>query len=315
MTNPVSRSRETKAPHARRIAITGSSGLIGSALVRVLESRGDTVLHVVRREARGPSELSWKPETGAIEASKLNGVDAIVNLAGENLAQRWSDSVKRRIYDSRVKGTSLLARTIAALDDQPAVLLSGSAVGIYGDRDDEVLDESSGSGTGFLADVCRAWEGATSVASAAGVRVVHLRTGLVLAGAGGLLQKMLIPFRLGVGGKLGKGRQWMSWIALEDHVAAMLFLLDGSLNGAVNLTAPNPVRNSEFTKVLAYVLGRPSFFSVPKVALELAMGEMARETALISQRAMPKRLLEAGFAFQQPSVAGALRAALTRSAR
>ena len=315
MTNPVSRSRETKAPHARRIAITGSSGLIGSALVRALESRGDAVLHVVRRAARDANELSWNPETGAIEAAKLNGVDAVVNLAGENLAQRWTDSAKRRIYDSRVKGTALLARTIAALDRQPSVLLSGSAVGIYGDRADVVLDESSGSGTGFLADVCRAWEGATSVASNAGIRVAHLRTGLVLAGSGGLLEKMLMPFRFGVGGKLGSGRQWMSWIALDDHVSAMVFLLDAALSGAVNLTAPNPVTNSEFTKVLAHVLGRPSFVTVPRFALELAMGEMARETALVSQRAMPKRLLEAGFTFQQPSIEGALRSVLTRSAR
>jgi len=312
MTNPVSRSRETLA---RRIAITGSSGLIGSALMRALESRGDTVLHVVRRTARAPHELSWNPEAGTIEAAKLDGVDGIVNLAGENLAQRWSDSAKRRIYDSRVKGTALLATTIAALDQKPSVLLSGSAVGIYGDRGDELLDESSASGSGFLADVCRAWEAATSVVSAAGVRVVQLRTGLVLASHGGLLQKMLKPFRFGVGGKLGSGGQWMSWIVLEDHVRAMLSLLDAPLNGAVNLTAPNPVTNSKFTKVLAHVLGRPSFFTVPKFALELAMGEMADETALVSQRAIPKRLLEAGFAFQQPTLDGALRSVLTRSAR
>lgn len=308
MTNPVSRSRETAV---RRIAITGSSGLIGSALVRALEARGDAVLHVVRRDVRAANEISWNPRDGAIEAAKLNGVDAIVNLAGENLAQRWSESAKRRIYDSRVKGTALLARTIAALEHKPAVLLSGSAVGIYGDRGDELLDESSTTGDGFLADVCRAWEAATNVASDAGIHVVHLRTGLVLAGRGGLLQKMLMPFRFGIGGKLGSGRQWMSWIALEDHVGAMLFLLDAALSGPVNLTAPNPVTNSEFTKVLAHVLGRPSFFTVPRAALKLALGEMAEETALVSQRVMPKRLLEAGVAFQQPSLEGALRSVLT----
>jgi uncharacterized protein (TIGR01777 family) len=313
MTTPVSRSRETNAPSARRIAVTGSSGLIGSALVRALEARGDTALHVVRRDARRANEISWNPQGGVLEGTKLNAVDAVVNLAGENLAQRWSESTKRRIYDSRVKSTALLARTLASLDDRPSVLLSGSAVGIYGDRGDELLDESSASGRGFLADVCRAWEGATSIASDAGIRVVHLRTGLVLAGNGGILQKMLIPFRLGVGGKLGSGRQWMSWIALDDHVRAMLFLLDASLSGAVNVTAPEPATNAEFTNVLAHVLGRPSFLSVPRVALELAMGEMARETALVSQRAIPERLLEAGFAFQQPSLEGALRSVLTRS--
>lgn len=291
------------------IAITGSSGLIGSALVRALEAKGQRVLHIVRRESKRDNEITWNPERGEIDAAKLDGVDAVVNLAGENIAQRWSDDAKRRIRESRVKSTTLLAQTLADRPQKPRVLLSGSAVGYYGDRGDEELDESSAPGSDFLSLVCKEWEASTAAASDAGIRVVHLRTGVVLAKNGGALEKMLIPFRFGVGGKLGSGKQWMSWIALRDHVRAMMFALDAHAVGPMNLVAPNPVTNEEFTDTLARVMHRPSLFTVPKVALDLALGEMS-ETVLDSQRAKPTRLTSAGFAFELPTLEGALRAAL-----
>ncbi|MEO6878628.1 MAG: TIGR01777 family oxidoreductase, partial [Gemmatimonadaceae bacterium] len=258
------------------IAISGSSGLIGSALVRALESHGHEIRPIVRRAPRTPLEISWNPEQGTIDAARLNGADAVIHLAGENIAQRWTHDVKRRIRDSRVHGTTLIAQTLASLDPMPRVLVSGSAIGIYGDRGDETLDESSAPGTGFLADVCREWETATAAAASAGIRVVTVRTGLVLSHSGGALAKLLPLFRLGLGGKLGTGQQWMSWIALADYVEAIgLFLRNDQLAGPFNLVAPNPVTNAEFTRVLGRVLGRPEFMSVPRFALQLAMGEMA----------------------------------------
>jgi uncharacterized protein len=293
------------------IAVSGSSGLIGSALVRALESHGHEIRPLVRRDPRTALEIAWNPERETIDASRLEGVDAVVNLAGENVAQRWSAGAKRRILDSRVKGTALIARALASLSARPRVLLSGSAIGIYGDRGEETLDESSTAGTGFLASVCAKWEAATAAASDAGVRVAMLRTGLVLAPNGGALAKMLPMFRLGAGGKLGSGDQWMSWISLADHVEATAFLLrTNSAAGPYNLVAPNPVTNAEFTRTLGTVLKRPAALAVPNFALRLAMGEMAEGTVLASQRVRPRRLLESGFSFRLPTLEAALRAEL-----
>ncbi|MDB4878232.1 MAG: hypothetical protein JWM41_4678 [Gemmatimonadetes bacterium] len=291
------------------IAISGSSGLIGSALVRALDAHGHEIRPLVRRAARTPLEISWDPEGGTIDTSRLEGVDAVVNLAGENIAQRWTGGAKRRIRDSRVKGTALLARTLALLSAKPRAFLSGSAVGIYGDRGDETLDEASAPGSGFLASVCKDWEAATAPASDAGIRVIHLRTGIVLSSTGGALAKMLPVFRLGAGGRLGSGKQWMSWISLTDHIEATASLLrNDSAAGAYNLVGPNPVTNAEFTRTLANVLRRPAALTVPRFALALALGEMADETVLASQRVRPRRLLESGYAFGRPTLEAALRA-------
>lgn len=262
--------------------------------------RGD----VVRRLRRGTAA-----------AADLEGADAVVNLAGENIAQRWTPAARRRIRDSRVSTTEAVAQGIVSAARPPRVLLSGSAIGIYGaHRGDEILDESSTLGDDFLASVCTVWEAATRPAADAGVRVVHLRTGIVLARDGGALPKMLLPFRLGVGGRLGDGRQWMSWISLDDHVRAMLFLLDANTaSGPVNLTAPAPVRNSEFAKALGRVLHRPAAIPVPKFAMKLALGEMAEDTALASQRVTPRRLGELGYEFRHPELERALRSVLMSS--
>lgn len=280
----------------RTIAITGSSGLIGSALVRAIEAQGDRVRRLRR---------------GELPQGALDGVDAVVNLAGENIFQRWTAAARQRIRESRVRTTGPLAEMIASMPVKPRVLLSASAVGIYGNRGDEVLDEASPLGDDFLASVCKEWEAATRTARDAGVRVVHLRTGIVLAKEGGALAKMLLPFRFGVGGPLGNGAQWMSWIAREDHVAAMLFLIDAhTASGPVNLVAPEPERNSEFSKTLGRVMHRPSVIRVPKFALKLALGEMAEQTALASQRVTPRRLTELGYEFRHPNLESALRAVL-----
>ena len=298
------------------VAVTGSSGLIGSAIVRVLTQRGHTVRPIVRRPARNDSEIFWDQQHDTIDLARLEGVDAVINLAGASLAQLWTKRAKRTIRDSRVKGTATLSRAIASLDKKPQAMLSGSAIGVYGLRGDETLDESSTLGDDFLALVAREWETATRPAADAGIRVVELRTGLVVSPDGGVLAKMLLPFRLGVGGRFGDGEQWMSWIALSDYVEAVAFLLDNAaLAGPVNLVAPNPVTNAEFTRVFARVLRRPAFFHVPRAALTLLMGEMAEGTILASQRLRPRRLLEAGFNFSLPTLEAALRAELTRSER
>jgi len=293
------------------IAISGSTGLIGSALVRYFEERGSEVRPLVRRAARSPREITWDHQRGTVDASRLEGIDGVINLAGENLAQRWSDDVKRRIRESRINGTSALARAIASLATKPRVFLSGSAIGIYGSRRDDIVDESSILGSDFLASVCKEWEAAALPASEAGVRVAALRTGLVLSRDGGVLGKLLLPFRLGVGGPIGDGKQWMSWIALSDYVRAIAMLLqNASMTGPVNLVSPNPVTNEELSRTLARVLARPAFFRVPKMALKAVYGEMAEDTLFASQRVRPRRLLEAGFSFDCPTLEGALRALL-----
>jgi len=292
------------------VAITGASGLIGSALTRALEARGDIVRPLVRRAPENDREIEWHPERGEVDADGFRGTNAIVNLAGENLAQRWTDDAKRRIRDSRINGTRLLANVLAVLPHRPPALLSASAVGYYGDRGDEWLDEGSPAGGDFLARICAEWEAATAPAEAAGMFVVHLRTGLVLSKDGGALPKMALPFRFGVGGRIGSGKQWVSWIALDDVVGALLALLDEpAVNGPVNLVAPTPVTNAELTTALSHELHRPAFFTVPRFAMTLAFGEMANETLLASQRVRPTRLESLGYRFRHPTIESALAAA------
>lgn len=304
MSNPAAHRTKTAA-------ITGATGLVGSALADSLRRDGWRVLRLTRRSPASPEDVSWDPEAGKLDASHLAGADVVVNLAGEPLDQRWTDERKRRIRDSRVRGTTLLARAIGELQPRPSVLVNGSAVGYYGSRGDEVLDERSTAGADFLARVCVEWEGATAPARDAGIRVVCTRSGLVLAAHGGALHRMLLPFRLGIGGRLGSGEQWVSWISLADQVRAIRFAIDREdLSGPVDLTAPTPVHNSELTEALGRVLDRPTFMTVPAFGLELLFGEMARATVLASQRVLPRRLLELGFTFEHPTVEEALRAVL-----
>jgi uncharacterized protein (TIGR01777 family) len=301
----------TTAGRVLRVAISGASGLIGTALSVALERDGHAVLPLVRSRHAGPGEIAWNPEAGRIDAAALEGLDAVVHLAGENIAQRWTAGVRSRILESRVRGTRLLADTLASLSRPPELLVSSSAVGYYGDRGDEPLDESSPPGDDFLAGVAEAWENAAKPAAEAGIRVVHPRFGVVLSPAGGALKRMLPAFRLGAGGRLGSGRQWMSWIAINDAVDAIRFVIGTpALAGPIDFTAPEPVTNAEFTRVLGRVLGRPTFLEVPAVALRLLFGEMADRTLLASQRARPARLLGAGFSFRHPMLEDALRALL-----
>lgn len=289
-----------------QIAITGSTGLIGSALVRALRDEGRTVLRLVRRRPTAGDEVRWDP-FGEVDTAALEGVDAVVHLAGAGIGdRRWTSCYKRQIRDSRVEGTRTLARALAAMDRPPAVLVSASGTGFYGDTGDRAVDESAPGGSGFLADVCRDWEAAALPAAQAGIRVVHPRTGLVLAREGGLLGRTLPLFRAGLGGRLGTGRQWMSWISLADEVAALRFLIDGDLDGPVDLTAPEPVTNAVYTRTLARALHRPALFVAPAAALRLALGGFADEAALVSQRVLPARLGKAGFRFRHQDLASAL---------
>lgn len=301
-----------------RIAITGSSGLIGSALARSLEGDGHRVVRVVRSESGSTGDqVSWDIDAGRIDAAGLEGLDAVVHLAGEGIAaRRWTDEHKRRVLDSRAKGTSLLCDALASVDDRPATLLSGSAVGFYGDRGDEELTEQSPAGEGFLPDVCVAWEEATSAAEAAGIRVAHLRTGIVLSPDGGALAAQLRPFKLGLGGPAGKGEQWLSWITLADEVRAIRFLLESDVAGPVNLTAPNPVTNGGFARTLGSVLGRPAVVPIPRLVtkLPLGVGPLVDTLLFSSARVRPTVLAEAGFSFDHPALEAALRDLLERPA-
>ncbi|MEX2317088.1 MAG: TIGR01777 family oxidoreductase [Pirellulales bacterium] len=297
------------------VAITGSTGLVGSALVESLERGGHLVRRLVRREVRDSErEIRWDPAASTIDAGELEGIDGVVHLAGENLAaHRWNEKVKREIRDSRVQGTRLLAETLAKLANKPDVFVSASAIGYYGDRGEQPVDESSPPASGFLADVCREWEAATQAARDAGIRVVNLRLGVVLSPRGGALVKMLLPFKLGVGGVIGSGRQVWSWIALDDLVAAIEFALaNAALAGPVNAVAPEPVTNREFTKTLGRVLRRPTVLPMPAFAARLALGEMADEMLLAGVRVEPRVLRSAGFAFQHPRLEPALRHLLNR---
>ena len=296
-----------------RILVTGSTGLIGSVLVPILTAGGHSVVRLVRAPPRpGEAEIPWDPTAGRIDAAGLEGLDAVVHLAGENIAAgRWTAVRKARIRDSRVQGTRLLAGTLARLSRPPRVLVCASAIGYYGARGEEVLREDSPPGQGFLADLCREWEAASESAAQAGIRVVRLRTGIVLTPRGGALKQMLLPFRLGVGGKIGSGKQYLSWIALDDLLGAFLHALTTeSLQGAVNAVAPHPVTNLEFTKTLGRALKRPTVFPVPAFAARLVLGEMADELLLASQRVHPRRLLDSGFRFTLPTLDSALRRAL-----
>ena len=282
--------------------------MVGSALIPRLEADGGEIIRLVRDTPRA-NEVEWHPNQDEIDPAKLNGFGAIINLAGENVAEgRWTDEKKRRIRDSRVNGTHLLSEAIAKTPQKPQVFLCASATGIYGDRGDEILDEQSESGSGFLAGVCREWEKATEPASKAGVRVVNLRFGPILARAGGMMEKMLTPFKLGLGGKIGSGKQYISWVAIDDAVSAILLALkDGSIRGPLNVVSPNPVTNEEFTKTLGEVLSRPTVMAMPAFAARLAFGEMADEMLLVSQRVVPKKLNAAGFEFQYRELEPTLR--------
>jgi uncharacterized protein len=295
------------------VAVTGSSGLLGSALIASLIADGHGVIRLIRRDPRpGERALRWDPSTGAITPGGPALADAVVHLAGESVSEGgWTAAHKQRIRDSRGGATRRLAETLTRMATPPAVLVSASATGYYGHRGDQILTEESGPGTGYLAEVAREWEAATAVAIARGVRVVTLRIGIVLSPAGGALAKMLFPFRLGLGGALGDGRQWMSWISLEDTIAVIRHALDAdTLRGPINTVAPSPVTNAEFARTLARVLWRPAVIPMPAFALRLVLGEMADELLLSSTRAVPARLLAEGFTFHHLTLESAIRSAL-----
>lgn len=287
---------------AMNVLITGSTGLVGSALVSHLAARGHRPLHMVRRPPRGGDEIRWDIEAGTLDPSALEGLDAVVHLAGENIASgRWTAERKRRILESRVLGTRLLAGALARTDRPPRVLVSVSAVGYYGDRGEEVLDEESGPGTGFLAEVCRAWEAEAAPAAARGIRVVHPRLGMVMSARGGALDRMLPAFRAGLGGRIGSGRQYMSWIALDDLVGVILHAIErDALYGPVNAVSPHPVTNADFTRILARTLGRPALLALPAFAARLALGRMADELLLASARVSARKLEASGYRFRYP---------------
>ncbi|MFI1162978.1 TIGR01777 family oxidoreductase [Streptomyces sp. NPDC020801] len=294
-----------------RIAVAGASGLIGSALVRSLVADGHEVVRLVRRSARSGDEVCWDPGGQYVDAGGLAGCDAVVNLAGAGVGDhRWTDEYKRTIRDSRVLGTAALAEAVASLDAPPRVFVGGSAIGIYGDTGDRAVDEDAPPGDGFLPEVCVAWEEAAAPAQEAGVRTVFARTGLVVAREGGAWGRLFPLFKAGLGGRLGDGRQYWSFIALHDEVAALRHLIDtGSLSGPVNLTAPQPLTNREITAAMGRVLHRPTLFPVPAQVLRTVLGEMAADV-LGSARVVPKRLLESGFSFAFPGIEEAVRAAL-----
>ncbi|MFI8179626.1 TIGR01777 family oxidoreductase [Actinacidiphila glaucinigra] len=294
-----------------RIAITGSSGLIGSALVRSLRSDRHEVVRLVRREPSGPDEVRWDPQGGTVDTTRLAGVEAVVHLAGAGVGDhRWTDDYKRTIRDSRVRGTDTLARALASLGTPPRVLVSGSGITAYGDTGDRRVDESSPLGTGFLPSVCRDWEAAADPAREAGVRTAFARTGLVVSGRGGAWGRLFPLFKAGLGGRLGDGRQYWSFISLHDHVAALRHIIGTeSVSGPVNLCAPEPLTNAEVTRAMGRVLRRPTVFAVPGPVLRAAVGEFATEI-LGSTRAVPRVLLDSGFTYTHPGIDEAIRAAL-----
>lgn len=296
-----------------RVGITGSTGFIGSALVGHLRDAGHDVVPFVRRAA-GPGEVSWDPAAGQLRPADLSGLDAVVHLAGAGIGdRRWTDAYRRTLVESRTRSTNLLSEAIAAAPDGPRILLSGSAVGYYGTTGDEVLDETSPHGSDFLARLCCDWEASTATAEAAGVRVVHLRTGIVLGAGGGVLAKLLPLFKLGLGGRFGRGDQWMSWIALDDEVRAIEHLLTSSARGAHNLTAPVPVTNAELTATLASVLHRPAVLTVPRFAPRLLLGaDRANALLFTGQRVVPRALMDDGFVHRHPELRPALQQILGR---
>jgi uncharacterized protein (TIGR01777 family) len=298
------------ALESARVLLSGSSGLLGTALSASLKTRGFDVTRLVRGRVSSEDQIHWDPMRPP-NTDSVSGFDAIIHLAGETVVGRWTADKKAKIRDSRVTSTRNLVHALTTMPKRPRVFITASAIGYYGDRDDEPLNEMSTSGAGFLADVCRKWEAAAKPAADAGIRVVQLRTGVVLSREGGALRKMLLPFRMGVGGKLGSGRQWMSWIHIQDWVGAVQHILKNDLlQGPVNLVAPKPVTNAEFTKTLASVLRRPAIFPVPALAAKLAFGEMAEDVLLASQRVEPARLVTSGYPFQYSELEKALVAIL-----
>ncbi len=295
--------------------ITGSTGLIGSALIEALKTQNHHVTRLVRSPLpSGEPTVQWNPAAGTLNANEIEGFDAVVHLAGESIAaRRWTAAQKARIRDSRVKGTKLLSETLAKLAKPPKVLVCASAIGFYGDRGEEILREDSKIGSGFLAEVCQEWENAAEAAGKKGIRVVHLRNGLVLSPKGGALAKLLLPFKMGVGGIVGNGKQYWSWVSLDDTVGAFCHALTNeNLRGAANLAAPRSVTNSEFTKILGKVLSRPTIFPLPAFVARLMLGEMADGLLLSSARIEPARLLASGYKFKHPELEGALRDLLNK---
>ena len=289
-----------------RVLMTGASGMLGSVIARALESDGAVIVRLVRGGTPpSPSHIPWEPGKPLVLASSF---DAVIHLAGETVMGRWTAAKKARIHDSRVLGTRTLAEAVTQLEPKLRVFVAASAIGFYGDRGDEILREESPSGTGFLAEVCREWEAAAAPAEKTGIRVAHLRTGVVLGRQGGALSQMLLPFRLGVGGRLGSGKQWMSWIHIDDIVGSVRQILaQETMRGAINLVAPNPVTNAEFTRTLGKALSRPTIFPVPAFALRLAFGEMADEALLASQRVEPARLVANQYDFRFRNLESALK--------
>jgi uncharacterized protein len=294
-----------------KIAVTGASGLIGQPLVAHLRQQGHDVYRMVRRATSAPDEITWNPESGFVDLEKLAGTEAVIHLAGAGVGDhRWTDAYKKEIRDSRVNGTDTIARAIASLDPKPRVFISGSAIGFYGDTGDRIVTETNPAGHGFLADAVVAWEAAANPARDAGIRVVHPRTGLVVAGNGGAWGRMFPLFKAGVGGKLGSGKQYWSWISLRDEVGALTYLMENeSLTGPVNLTAPTPQTNAEITKVMGSVLGRPTLLAVPSIALKTVLGEFSSEV-LGSARVLPAVLEQKDFHFQDTTIESAIRQAL-----
>jgi uncharacterized protein len=295
------------------VVVTGSSGFIGTALVEALSRAGHRPIRLLRRRASG-DVLAWDPERGTVDRAGLEGVDAVIHLAGEGIAtRRWSDEQKRRILESRTKGTSLLASTLASLQRPPQVLVSASGVNYYGDRGDEIVTEATPHGRGFLTDVTLAWEAAAGPARQAGIRVAHSRSGVVLSPRGSTLKRILPLYKLGLGGRLGSGRQYWSWITLDDEVRAFLWLLDHDLSGPVNFTAPEPVTNAEFTTALGRALHRPTIFAVPEFGPKLVLGaELATQLLFTSARVVPRKLLDGGFEFRHTTITEAFDDLLAR---
>ncbi len=300
-----------------RVLITGANGLIGAALTKQLTGEGIETVRLTRMRTleSDPTRIYWHPPTGTLDADRLQGFRTVVHLAGENIADGpWTEQKRRRIFDSRVTGTKLLCRILADLKEKPKTLICASAIGYYGDRGEEVLTESSESGAGFLAEVCRAWEEAATPAAEAGIRVIHLRLGMVLSSRGGALPRMLPPFRLGAGGPVGGGRQWMSWISLEDAVGIVRHSMNNRrAKGVLNAVAPNPIQNRDFARTLGAVLHRPAFLPLPGWAVKLALGDMGRELLLSSARVMPERLEQTGYTWRYPELEDALQACVKGS--
>ena len=296
-----------------KIVVSGASGLIGTQLVAKLSNSGHEVVRLVRRSPKS-GEIQWNPKSGTLDAAALEGVDAVIHLSGAGIGdKRWTSGYRREILDSRTATTALLAKTIASLSRKPSVFLSGSAIGIYGARNDEQLTEVSTHGTGFLAEVCEQWEAAAKPAVDAGIRTVYLRTGIVLSPKGGALKKLLPLFKLGIGGKFGNGKQWQSWISIDDEIGAIEHLLTANVSGAVNLTAPNPVTNAEFTKVLASVLKRPAIVPVPTFAPKIVLGgELADALLFTGQRVIPAALNASGYMFKHTTLESALHSLLSK---